>query len=128
MPGRRAARGSAVSASLQSVNDEKMDHPCPPWCVNGDQHLRDQVERGTDFHHLSEAVEVPDRNDPALEPIFAQIYLDQLEEVDDHGISYRHAAEVFVKVEGAFLPDYADRLARVLNELASEARSTRDSL
>jgi hypothetical protein len=112
---------------LQSVDDENMDQLCPPWCVNGDQHTLDHVQRGTDFHHRSEAVEVPDRDDPALEPIFAQIYLDQLEEVDDHGISYRHPAEVFVVVDGAFLPDYAVRLASVLNELASEARSTRDS-
>lgn len=110
------------------MTDAIIEPPCPPWCANGDEHLLDHVRRGPDFHHRGRAVEVPTtETTPQLEPIAAQVYLDQREHVDEHGTSYRYPTEVVVEFAGGFLPDDAVRLASVLNELASIARSTQNS-
>ena len=64
---------------------------------------------------------------PQLEPIATRVYLDQQEQVNEHGTSYRHPVEIVVEAAGGFLPDDAVRLASVLNELARVAKATKDS-
>ena len=64
---------------------------------------------------------------PQLEPIAAQVYLDQQEQVNEHGTSYRRPVEIVVEVVGGFLPDDAVQLAYVLNELACVAKATEDT-
>ena len=61
---------------------------------------------------------------PNLEPIAAQVYLDQREHMDMRGVSRRYPAQVVVEGSYGFLPDDADRLVEVLRRLASVARST----
>jgi hypothetical protein len=113
---------------LPDVTDAITDLPCPPWCANGEQHLLDHLRRRSDFHHCGQVVEVPTtETTPQLEPIEARVYLDQQEQIDEHGISYRHPVEIVVQVEGGFLPDDAVRLASVLNDLARVAKSAQDS-
>jgi hypothetical protein len=82
----------------------------------------------SDFHHRSLAVEVPTtETTPQLEPIAAEVYLDQREEVDELGRIRRYQTEVVLEFANGFLPDDAIRLARILNELAVAAAATKNS-
>lgn len=98
------------------------DQLCPPWCVTGAEHLDHRLQhRMDDFWHkgavttvLTHAVTYN------LEPIEAEVYLQQREQVDERG-HLRHPIEVCVDRAQEFTQAKARELAAVLLRLADEA-------
>jgi len=103
------------------------DQPCPAWCVTGAEHLGHQLaHRMDDFWHKGAATKVLTRGVTYnLEPIEAEVYLQQHEQVDERG-HFRHPIEVCVEFAQEFTQAKARELAAVLLRLADEAEQAGD--
>jgi hypothetical protein len=98
------------------------DQPCPAWCVTGAEHLGHQLaHRMDDFWHKGVVTRVLTQGlTTNLEPIEAEVYLQQREQVDERG-HFRHPIEVCVYCAQDFTQAKARELAAVLLRLADEA-------
>ena len=103
------------------------DRVCPTWCVTGAEHLEHQLAHRMDsFWHTGAVTRVlTQATTPNLEPIEAEVYLQQHEQVDERG-HFRHPIEVGVEFAQDFTPVKARELAAVLLRLADDAEQAGD--
>jgi GTP cyclohydrolase III len=103
------------------------DRPCPPWCITGTEHLEFRLQhRMDDLWHKGAATKVLTQGVTYnLEPIEAEVYLQQHEQVDERG-HFRHPIDISVDFGELFTPDEARELAAILLRLADEAEQAGD--
>ena len=97
------------------------DQPCPPWCIDGADHLDFRLRhRSDDFWHKGAVTRVQsEETDHNWNPLHVEVYLSQHVQVDERG-HYTHPMQV--ALDGADLtPANARRLAAALIQLADQA-------